>query len=153
MRPGKSRYSAAVHVDTTKWSGEGVFTATVVETLRTIPSIDSVRVEDAPSSRADSGFNFISNEVYVRFRAESYTEPGRWLGFVPVRRTAWRPVSTLTNLEVELASVEAVGAADYVDDGMVQYLKTERVIPPYQTRGYKIAEMVRIYALPFEPGP
>jgi hypothetical protein len=28
---------------------------------------------------------------------------------------------------------------------MLQYLRVERVIPPYQTRGIKIIEMVRIY--------
>ena len=141
-----------VDVDLTKWSGEGVFTATVVEALKTIPSLAAVRVEDAPSSRADSGYNFISNEVYVRFRGESHQVPGRWLGLVPVRRTAWKPVSDLVVLETELTAIEAVGEADYADEGMLQYLKTERVIPPYQTRGYKIAELVRIYALPFEPG-
>ncbi|MBI4484492.1 MAG: hypothetical protein HY655_00635, partial [Acidobacteria bacterium] len=34
---------------------------------------------------------------------------------------------------------------DYSDDGMMQYLRVERIIPPYQTRGYKLVEMVRIY--------
>ena len=38
-----------------------------------------------------------------------------------------------------------VGPADYTDDGMLQYLRTERVIPPYQTKGYKLVELVRIY--------
>jgi hypothetical protein len=28
---------------------------------------------------------------------------------------------------------------------MLQYLRTERIIPPYQTKGYKIVELVRIY--------
>jgi hypothetical protein len=28
---------------------------------------------------------------------------------------------------------------------MIQYLRTERVIPPYQTRGYKLIELIRIY--------
>ena len=28
---------------------------------------------------------------------------------------------------------------------MLQYLRTERIIPPYQTRGYKLVELVRIY--------
>jgi hypothetical protein len=36
---------------------------------------------------------------------------------------------------------------------MLQYLRTERVVPPYQTRGYKLVELVRIYevALPAHP--
>jgi len=28
---------------------------------------------------------------------------------------------------------------------MLQYLRTQRIIPPYQTRGYKVIEMVRVY--------
>ena len=28
---------------------------------------------------------------------------------------------------------------------MIQYLRTERIVPPYQTRGYKLIELVRIY--------
>jgi hypothetical protein len=28
---------------------------------------------------------------------------------------------------------------------MLQYLRTERIVAPYQTKGYKIVEMVRIY--------
>ena len=35
--------------------------------------------------------------------------------------------------------------ADYADEGMIQYLRTERIIPPYQTRGYKLVELLRIY--------
>ena len=31
------------------------------------------------------------------------------------------------------------------DGAMLQYLRTERIIPPYQTRGYKLVELVRIY--------
>ena len=31
---------------------------------------------------------------------------------------------------------------------MLQYLQTERIIPPYQTRGYKLVELVRVYAMP-----
>ena len=28
---------------------------------------------------------------------------------------------------------------------MLQYLRAERIVPPYQTRGYKLVELVRIY--------
>ena len=31
---------------------------------------------------------------------------------------------------------------------MLQYLRAERIIPPYQTRGYKLVEIVRIYEVP-----
>jgi hypothetical protein len=33
---------------------------------------------------------------------------------------------------------------------MMQYLRTERIIPPYQTRGYKLVELVRIYEITAE---
>ena len=38
-----------------------------------------------------------------------------------------------------------IGSPDYGDEGMLQYLRAERIVPPYQTRGYKIVELVRIY--------
>jgi hypothetical protein len=44
-----------------------------------------------------------------------------------------------------LGAIDDVGAPDYGDEGMLQYLRAERIIPPYQTRGYKLVEMVRIY--------
>jgi hypothetical protein len=46
-----------------------------------------------------------------------------------------------------LTAVGEIGAPDYSDEGMMQYLRTERIIPPYQTRGYKLVELVRIYEL------
>lgn len=133
--------------DSSGWSGEGAFTATLVEHLKTFDSIEYVRVEDAPASHTEANYNFISNEVYVRFRAERASEPGRWLGIVPVRRPVLKPAMTLADLEGQLTRVEQVGPPDYADEAMLQYLKTERIIPPYQTRGYKVVELVRIYRL------
>ena len=52
---------------------------------------------------------------------------------------------TVASLERALASLSDVGEPDYFDDGMLQYLRVERIIPPYQTRGYKLVELVRIY--------
>jgi hypothetical protein len=140
-----------VDVDATAWSGEGTFTTTLVEQLKLFPSIEFIRVEDAPASHTETNYNFISNEVYVRFRAERASEPTKWLGIVPVRRTTWKPVMTLADLEAQLATLEQVGAPDYADDAMLQYLKTERIIPLYQTRGYKIVELVRVYRLAAAP--
>ncbi len=134
-------------IDAAQWSGEGTFTASLLEQLKLFPSIEFIRVEDAPASHTESNYNFISNEVYVRFRAERVAKPARWLGIVPLQRTAWKPVMTLADLEAQLATLEQVGAPDYADEAMLQYLKTERIIPPYQTRGYKIVELVRIYRL------
>jgi hypothetical protein len=54
-------------------------------------------------------------------------------------------VLSLVDLAGRLASDEDVGPADYSDEGMVQYLRTERIVPPYQTRGYKLVELLRIY--------
>jgi len=48
-------------------------------------------------------------------------------------------------LEAALAAMPGIGSPDYSDEGMLQYLRTERVIPPYQTRGYKLVELVRVY--------
>ena len=58
---------------------------------------------------------------------------------------------TLGDLEAQLTTTEAIGPPDYADGGMLQYLRTERIIPPYQTRGYKVVELVRIYDLNAPP--
>ena len=67
------------------------------------------------------------------------------LGLLPVTRTVAEPVMTVTELEEALARLEEVGPPDYADQGMLQYLRTERIVPPYQTRGYKLVELVRVY--------
>ena len=137
-----------VAVEAGQWSGDGDFTALLVEVLREMALFDVVRVEDAPASRADAGYNFISNEIYVRFRTEPKTERTRWMGVSPVRRTVPVPVETLAGLEARLAAEARVGPPDYSDEGLLQYLRAERMIPPYQTRGFKVVELVRLYALP-----
>jgi hypothetical protein len=136
-----------VQVDSTGWSGEGTFTATLVDSLKTLASIEFIRVEDAPASHTEANYSFIANEVYIRFRVERSMEQRRLLGVLPVRRAVWKPVMTLEELERELVVMEQVGAPDYSDEAMLQYLRTERIIPPYQTRGYKVVELVRIYRL------
>jgi hypothetical protein len=134
-----------MQVDTTGWSGDGDFTQALIGALETVPGVAAVRVEDAPSSRSDAGYLFLSNEVYVRFDTRERIETTRWLGVV-FRRRRWRePVQTLAGLASILVECEAIGPADYSDHGMLQYLRTERIVPPYQTRGYKLVEMVRIY--------
>ena len=132
-------------VDTGGWSGEGDFTQALLDALRRLPDIAAVRVEDAPASRAESGYAFLSNEVYVRFAERERVERTRWLGLVPRTRRVREPAQTIGGLAAALAGLEAIGPADYADDGMIQYLKARRIIPPYQTRGYKLVEMVRVY--------
>jgi hypothetical protein len=97
-----------MEVDASGWSGEGEFTQRLIDAMGTIGPVRFLKVEDAPASRADAGFSFISNELFV---------------------------SALADL----------GSPDYSDDGMLQYLRAERIVPPYQSRGYKLIELVRIY--------
>jgi hypothetical protein len=117
-----------MQIDSARWSGDGEFTRMLTDALGSIPGIVALRIEDAPASRAESGYNFISNEIYVTFAR-------RWL----------RKQLDMPRLEQALASREGIGAPDYSDQGMLQYLRTERVVAPYQRRGVKIVELVRIY--------
>jgi len=132
-------------VDTSGWSGEGEFTQRLIDRLRAIDEVRSVRVEDAPSTRSDADYNFISNELFVEFATTSRERRTRRFGFLPATRTVEEKTMTLAGLEAALAAAQDVGAPDYGDQGMLQYLRTERIVPPYQTRGYKLVELVRIY--------
>jgi len=122
-----------VELDTSRWSGDGAFTQVLIDALGAMDPVRRVRVEDAPASRADAGFSFICNEIYVTFHRHGLLR-GR------------RPRMTLSGLEFALAARTDIGEPDYGDAGMLQYLRTERIVPPYQTRGYKLVELVRIYA-------
>ena len=132
-------------LDTSAWTGEGAFTQLVIDRLRELDAIRLVRVENAPSTRSDADYNFISNEVYVGFATVDRQEPVKRFGLLPGSRTVSDKVMTLSGLEAVLAGIAGVGAPDYGDEGMLQYLRAERIIPPYQTKGYKLVEMVRIY--------
>jgi len=132
-------------VDRSRWSGDGDFTAALVVALERIDAIRHIRVEDAPSSRAEAGYSFISNEVYLAFGTRPRREPVRRFGLIPGFRRHEEKALTLDALEGVLAEVETIGPPDYTDPGMLQYLRTVRVVPPYQTRGYKQVELVRIY--------
>jgi hypothetical protein len=138
-------------LDTTNWSGEGEFTQVLLERLKNLPHIALVRVEDAPASRSEAEYNFISNELFVAFATATRAE--RWMrwGFLPGTRTLTVKQMTMTDLEAALAADVQVGSPDYSDAGMLQYLRSERIIPPYQTRGYKLVELVRIYEAGSEP--
>ena len=132
-------------IETTNWSGEGQFTQRLIEHLRGIDAVLVLRVEDAPATRSEADYQFISNELFVGFARADREERFRRFGFLPASRVVSEPVMTMAGLETVLTAIEDVGAPDYSDDGMLQYLRTERVIPPYQTRGYKLVELVRIY--------
>ena len=134
-----------MEIDTTRWSGDGDFTARLIEVIRGMPHVAVLRVEDAPATRADSAFSFISNELFVTFDSRKRTVRARPFTLFPVVREIDEKAMSLAQFEEVLAAVAGVGPPDYSDERMLQYLRTERVIPPYQTRGVKLVELVRIY--------
>jgi hypothetical protein len=120
-------------LDVSAWSGDGTFTPALIDALKGDSTIAFLRVEDAPASRSDSVFSFISTEIYLRFIRKH--EAG----------------AAMPELALTLAQVPSIGAPDYADEGMLQYLRTERIVPPHQTRGFKVIEMVRIYEVGTPP--
>jgi len=140
-----------MELDTSKWSGEGEFTTLLVDRLREVAAVHALRVEDAPASRAESDYNFISNELFVTFATRTVREPIRRFGILPGARTVMEKLMTVAELEQALTVLSGIGAPDYADGGMLQYLRAERIVPPYQTRGYKLVELVRIYEASSEP--
>ena len=132
-------------LDASGWSGEGDFTQRLVDWFAGQPEVAVVRVEDAPSTRSDVEYNFIANEIFLQFRTRARVESRRLWKVLPVRRTVDEKLATLSAIESGLTSDEAFGPPDYADEGMLQYLHTEKIVPPYQTRGYKLIELVRIY--------
>lgn len=134
-----------LELESSAWSGEGTFTQLLIEKLRDVSGVRFVRVEDAPATRSDADYNFISNELYVGFDTVERQERITRFGVLPGVRIVTGKAMTLQGLEAALTGIAGIGAPDYGDEGMLQYLRAERIIPPYQTRGYKLVEMVRIY--------
>ena len=138
-------------IDASRWSGDGDFTRVILAKLRQQPGISGLRIEDAPASRDDVGYSFISNEVYViADRVERHDVARRW-GVWPIRQTTSGPAITLPDIAALLAADPDVGAPDVSDESMLQYLRTQRIVPAYQTRGYKLVELIRIYMAGIEP--
>jgi hypothetical protein len=134
-----------VEIDRTGWSGDGDFTIQLLEALDQVPEVAFVRVEDAPASRAGTGYNLLANELYVRFATEPRPQVERWLGIILRRRSVEVPRLSMDGLAARLAQADGIGEADYADEHMLQFLRTERIVQPYQTRGYKLVELVRLY--------
>ena len=132
-------------IDTSKWSGEGAFTQRLIDWLAKLDALTLIRIEDAPASRSEADYNFISNEVFVAFGTAVRREPVRRLGLFPGSRDVTYQKLDVAGLEAMMTEAPEIGPPDYSDDGMLQYLRTERIIPPYQTRGYKLVELVRLY--------
>jgi hypothetical protein len=138
-------------LDASGWSGEGEFTERILAALKTLSCVRFVKVEDAPASRADAGFSFISNELFVQFASTSRVVRTRKLGFIPASVVVEDRQMTLETLESSLSAIADVGPPDYSDGGMLQYLRSDRIVPAYQSRGYKLIELVRIYEAGTEP--
>jgi hypothetical protein len=136
-----------MEIDISRWSGEGTFTHTLVELLKTLDGVSFIRVEDAPATRSEADYNFISNEVYVAFATRTRRERVTRFGFLPGSREVSEKAMNLQELECALEAAPGVGAPDFADQGMIQYLRSERIVPPYQTRGYKLVELVRVYEI------
>jgi hypothetical protein len=132
-------------VDTSGWSGEGAFTQLLLDRLQHLDTIAFLRVEDAPASRSEADYNFISNELFVAFATADRREPAKRFGFLPTTRIVAERRMTMAGLESALSAMPDIGPPDYADAGMLQFLRVERIVPPYQTRGYKLVELVRIY--------
>jgi hypothetical protein len=136
---------AEMQVDREGWSGDGDFTIQLLGWLERVEEVARLRVEDAPASRSGAGYVLVENEIFVTFATGRRRVPTRWLGFIPRTRSIEAPRLTLAGLESRLAADADIGPADYADDEMLQYMRTERVVQPYQTRGYKLVELVRLY--------
>lgn len=141
-----------MQIDSGGWSGDGDFTIALLEALKALDGIESLRVEDAPASRSEPSYAFISNEVYVRFRTTASSIPVRRLLFFRGSRRIDANAMTLADLARTLGATDGIGEPDYTDDGMLQYLRAHRITAPYQTKGIKLVEMVRIYEVGAEPG-
>jgi hypothetical protein len=134
-------------IDTAGWSGEGAFTQVLIDRLAQVEDVRFLRVENAPATRSDADYNFISNELFVGFATIDRQEPFKRFGLFPTSRRVTEKTLTIDGLEAALTAMPDVGAPDYGDQGMLQYLRSERIVPPYQTRGYKLVELVRIYEI------
>jgi hypothetical protein len=134
-----------MHVDSGGWSGEGEFTQVVLDRLRVLDTVAAIKVEDAPATRSEADYNFIANEIFVTFATRVEREPIKRFGIIPATKPVTVKVMTFDALVKLLEDADGIGPADYADEGMIQYLRTERIIPPYQTKGYKLVELLRIY--------
>src|SRR5436853_1534533 len=101
--------------ETSNWSGEGQFTQLLIERLRDVPQVCAIRVEDAPSTRSEADYQFISNELFVDFAAEIRRERFSRFGFLPATRTVNTKTMTLAGLEAALSAMADVGPPDYSD--------------------------------------
>ena len=91
-----------VDVDNSKWSGEGTFTQLLVDQLTQLDGLTLVRVEDAPASRSEADYNFISNEIFIVFDMIATRHRFRRFGLFPAERTVAQPKLNMAGLEAVL---------------------------------------------------
>src|ERR1044071_3521232 len=115
-------------IDRANWSGEGTFTHLLLERLTNLPGVRALRIEDAPATRSEADYQFISNELFVDFVVAERLERYSRFGFLPATRAVAVKTMTLADLETALAGMAEVGEPDYSDAGMLQYLRTERIV-------------------------
>src|SRR5437016_2348765 len=113
-----------LEIDTSNWSGEGQFTQLLIERLREMAGVRGIRVEDAPATRSEADYQFMSNELFVDFVVITRQERYSRFGVLPATRTVAIKAMTLVDLEVMLGAIDGIGPPDYSDDGMLQYLRT-----------------------------
>src|SRR5262245_38378676 len=97
-------------LDASAWSGEGTFTQLLIDRLREVSGIRFVRVEDAPATRSEADYNFISNEIYVAFDTIERHERSIRFGFLPSRRLVSEKAMTISALEAALTAMAEIGA-------------------------------------------
>ena len=73
-------------IDRAGWTGEGTFTQVLIDRLGEVEGVRFLRIENAPATRSDADYNFISNELFVAFETAVRTEPVRRLGVFPGSR-------------------------------------------------------------------
>ena len=116
--------AALIEIDRDQWSGEGGFTEQLLLWLSEQPAVISLRVEDAPSTRTDVEYNFISNEIYVEFEVREIYQSRRVLGVIPFRQKSLEKTMSLEKLNRVLSDESELGEPDYADEGMIQFLHT-----------------------------
>src|SRR4026207_1708646 len=104
-------------LDATIWSGGAGFPQIVIDRLRELDAIRSVRVEDAPATRSEADYNFISNEIFVTFTTTTRQEPITRFGLLPATRSVEQKSMTIADLEKRLTALADVGEPDYSDEG------------------------------------
>jgi len=99
----------AFETDASNWSGEGQFTQLLLDRLREVSEIRFVRVEDAPATRSEADYQFLSNELFVEFLSRSRQERFTRFGFLRGTRAIVEKTMTLAGLEAALTAMPDIG--------------------------------------------